>query len=164
MTGTQVPVGAAALVVASCVATASADTFSLDLDGLETRYGGLIGDPFEQTDFDFGLGFAFVEAATLHLSGVTDVAGSTLVFAAYLDDVMSPLFIEVSDGTFDVEVPLVVGPGLLDGAGAGRRVRPARGGRRAAPPARDRRTVRRRRRRADRGPARHGLRHVLPRG
>jgi hypothetical protein len=119
MARTAATTGCLALVASiGAAAGAAADEFQTPVDGLETFYGGFIGDPFEETPFDFGFAFNAVWDPVLLLGGFTDEPGSTLTFTGFMEgEAGPPVEIVSRDGTFHVTVPVPPAVGLLDGHG-----------------------------------------------
>ncbi len=117
MTNHSLTLSSGFAVVGILTTSGLGNVYVAGVDGLETIYGGILGEFFHEAEYDFGTTFSSVESASLHLIGVTDEPGSILTFTAELDGMASDAVALVSDGSFDVTLRLPVGPDVLDGQG-----------------------------------------------
>ena len=102
-----------------------AATSTVGLPDFERPYGGIVGDVFEATTYDFSTAFASIASATLHLEGNTQtgVSDSTLSFNVELEGVTTPevnLLVEgppSGNPPFMIDIPLLFDANVLDGMG-----------------------------------------------
>ena len=103
-----------------------AATWTVDLPDFVRPYGGIDGEIFEATTYDFDTAFMSIASATLHLEGNTGIGGvsdAILSFNVALEGVTTPevnLLVEgptSSDPPFMIDIPLVFDANVLGGRG-----------------------------------------------
>ena len=103
-----------------------AATSTVGMPDFERSYGGIVGDVFEATTYDFNTTFTSIASATLHMEGNTHTGGvsdTTLSFNVELEGVTTPevnLLVEgppSSSLPFMIDIPLLFDANVLDGMG-----------------------------------------------
>jgi hypothetical protein len=109
------------IVTSGIGAPSHADLYSIDVPGLEVGYGGIVGDVYEETEFDFGQQFHHVEEAWLEIEGTVVVFTQQSVpieVQAFLDGFASPSFDVTAIPEFSIDVVFLTPPeSVLDGEG-----------------------------------------------
>jgi hypothetical protein len=104
--------------------SARGEELTIDLPEFERLYGGILGNTFQATTYDFGTAFTSVSTATLHLEGFTDIPNSTVSFLVELEGVTTPEVDLMVFGPppifppYSIDIPLLFDANVLDGTGA----------------------------------------------